>query len=191
MFDEVKSLFGGGGWRGGGRARLGFDQRERWVVANATYTGRIAPLILAVLIASSSLEAAPAPLFKGLPEEVENLVRAYTVGRPHSIESVKQDIRTASTKEEQDRRVRDLELLQWELYCRPVEILEMAMKDPRYQSHRDQEAIRRALEKHRQRYQDAKRMGLCKPKPPPPEAKPKGWHEPVPPPSSQSKRARN
>ena len=143
---------------------------------------RIASLALMFLAVASTLEAAPVPQFKGLPQEVETLVNAYTVAKPKSIESVNQEIRTARTKEEQDRRIRDLELLQWERYTKPVVILQNVLADPRYQSHRDQEAIRRALEKHRQRYSDAKRMGLFKPEPPPPEAKPKGWHEPVPPP---------
>jgi hypothetical protein len=127
---------------------------------------RIASLVILFLMGASTLDAAPAPQFKGLPEEVENMVRGYTVGTPHSIESVKQDIRTARTEEERGMRVRHLELLQWERYTMPVVILQNVLTDPRYQSHRDQEAIRRALEKHRQSYLDARRMGLFKPEPP-------------------------
>jgi hypothetical protein len=126
---------------------------------------RIASLII-FLIAVSTLEAAPAPQFKGLPIEVENMVRAYTVGKPHSIELTKRRIRTARTTEERDIWERDLELLQWECYCMPVVILQNVLTDPRYQSHRDQEAIRRSLEQHRQRYVDAKRMKLFEPRPP-------------------------
>ncbi len=124
---------------------------------------RIASFILAFLVIAFHLEAAPAPIYRGLPEEVKNLVEAYTITTPKMMETTKRRIVTARTKEEQDLWIRDLELLQRECYCKPVTILQNVLKDPRYQSHRDQEAIQRALEKYRDRYQDAKMRKLFKP----------------------------
>ena len=124
---------------------------------------RIASFALVFIVAASLLDAAPVPQFKGLPEEIQVLLKHCTHDCRDLIGRLNRHIQQARTDAERNGYIRKLEELEREFYCMPVKVLENSLGDARYPRHEDQESIRAALTRYRQRFEDAKKKKLFKP----------------------------